>query len=231
MKAAALTTVVMLTLSASAFAQDSRKEARNDRDYQDHYEGLTVGLRNSLPGGKATDTIRWGDLISGGIGLEVQYDYLWRANSWMYGGLYSGLAIDSFGGRTSTQNDPTLGSVEIRTDRLNMANLEFGGKLRQNFSSAFHVDEHVGVGAAIYMKQKVDIRNTGPSGLELIKSSVSYLVDIGVSVGAPLSKDVDLGLGISYQVNGAPDAGKDFTGLNFKSQTNIVLALTLDFGF
>ena len=206
---------------------------RNDRDYQDHYEGLTVGLRTSLPGGKATDAIRWGDLLSGGIGLEVQYDYLWRANSWMYGGWYGGLAIDSFGGRHSSRTDPTTGaSVDIRTNRLNMADLEFGGKLRQNFSGAFHVDEHVGVGPAIYMKQKVDILNTGPSGLELIKSSVNYMVDFGISLGAPLSKSTDLGLGISYQINGAPDAGKDYTGMiKFKSQGNVVLALTLDFGF
>jgi len=231
MKSAALTTVVMLALAASAFAQDARKEARNDREYRDHYEGLTVGLRDSIPTGDAFQGVRWGDLISGGLGLELQYDYLWRANSWCYGGLYTGLAIDSFGGRTSTVADPTTGIFStIRTNRLNMASVEFGGKLRQNLSGGFHVDEHVGVGALIYMKQEFDVRNGGPMGLELVKSSVNYMADVGVSVGAPLSKGVDLGLGIAYQVNGAPGEGKDFTG-SFKSLQNVVLALTLDFGF
>jgi hypothetical protein len=232
MKSAALTTAVLLTLTASAFAQDLRKEARNDRDYQDHYSELTVGLRNSIPTGDAFDNVRWGDLVSGGIGLEIQYGYLWRANSWCYGGWFAGLNIDSFGGRSSTLVDPTTGaSIDIRTDRLNVADLEFGARLRQNTGSGFHVDEHVGVGAAIYMKQQVDIRNGGASGLELIKSSVSYLLDVGVRVGAPLGKDVELGLGIAYQVTGAPSEGKDFTGIKFKSMQDVVLSLTLDFGF
>jgi hypothetical protein len=231
MKSAALTTVVMLALAASAFAQDVRKEARNDRDYRDHYSGLTVGLRDSIPTGEAFNDVRWGDLVSGGLGLELQYDYLWRANSWCYGGWYAGLSVDSFGGRTSTLTDPATSiSYTIRTDRMNMAAVQFGGKMRQNLSSAFHVDEHVGVGALIYMKQEFDVRGTGPSGLELIKSSVNYTFDVGVSVGAPLSRGVDLSLGIGYQVNGAPDEGKDFTG-SFKSMQNVVLALTLDFGF
>ncbi|HEV3028816.1 MAG TPA: hypothetical protein VG457_14650, partial [Planctomycetota bacterium] len=99
MKAAALTLVVALSLSASAFAQ---QEPRNEREYRDEYDQLTVGLRNSIPTGIATNGVRWGDLISSGIGLELQYQELTRANSWIYGGWYAGLAADSFGGRSST---------------------------------------------------------------------------------------------------------------------------------
>jgi hypothetical protein len=224
MKSAALTTVVMLTLSASAFAQEARKETLNERDYRDHYDGLTVGLRNTLPGGEAFDSVRWGDLVSGGIGVELQYGYLWRASSWVYGGWYAGLDVDSFGGRTSTQ-----GGLEIRTDRLNTANVVFGGRLRQNFNG-FHVDENVGLGAVIYMKQEFAVRSLGIDNLELIKSSVNYLVNFGVRVGAPLSKNTELNLGLAYQVNGAPDEGKDFTG-KFKSMGNVIVGLSLDFGF
>ena len=222
MKAAALTLAVALSLSASAFAQ---QEARNEREYRDGYSQFSVGLRNSLPTGEAFQGVKWDDLISGGIGLQLQYSDLYRSNSWVYTGWYLGVNIDSFGGRSST-----VQGVDIRTDRLNMANLEFGLKVRQNFQG-FHLDEHLGVGAAMYMKQEVDIRNGGPEGLELIKSSVNYLFDVGVRFGAPIGKDVELALGVSYQMNGAPSEGDDFSGLNFKSQKNVVLGLYLDFGF
>lgn len=222
MKAAALTLVVALSLSASAFAQQG---PRNEREYRDSYDHFSVGLRNSLPTGNALDGVDWDDLVSGGIGLQFQYSALWRANSWNYGGYYFGVAVDSFGGRTST-----LSGATVRTDRLNMVNVEFGGKLRQNFNG-FFVDEHVGIGAAVYMKQELDIRNGGPEGLELIESSVNYLFDIGVRIGAPIGRDVELALGVSYHMNGAPSEGEDFSGLKFKAQQNIVFGLTLDFGF
>jgi len=224
MKSAALTTVVMLTLSASAFAQDARKEVLNERDYRDHYSGLTVGLRNTLPGGQAFDDTRWGELVSGGIGLQLEYGYLWRASSWVYGGWYAGLDVDSFGGRSSTE-----GGLEIRTDRLNTANVVFGGRLRQNFNG-FHVDENIGIGAVLYTKQEFAIRNLGVDNLELIKSSDNYLVNFGVRVGAPLSKNVELNLGLGYQINGAPDEGDDFGG-KFKPMHNVIVGLSLDFGF
>ena len=197
MKTAALTLFVALLLSASAFAQ---QEPRNEREYRDEYDQLTVGLRNSLPTGDAFTGVRWRDLITSGIGLEVQYQELWRANSWIYGGWYAGLAVDSFGGRSSTLVDPNTGlSTDIRTHRLNTADVEVGGRLRQNFSG-FHVDENVGVGAVVYMKQELDIRNGGPQKLELIKTSENYLFDVGVRIGAPIGKDVELGFGISFQV-------------------------------
>lgn len=228
MKAAALTLVVALSLSASAFAQ---QEARNEREYRSEYDQLIFGLRNSLPTGEAFDGTRWGQLVSGGIGLEIQYQELWRTSSWVYAGWYAGIAVDSFGGRSSTLTDPSTGiSSDVRTHRLNTADLEFGGRLRQNFNG-FHIDENVGVGAVIYMKQELDIRNGGAKNLELIKSSVSYVFDLGVRVGAPIAKDVELGLGIGFQLDGAPSHGKDAPGINFKPMQNLVLGLTLDIGF
>lgn len=226
MKSAALTLVVALSLSASAFAQ---QEPRNEREYRDGYSQLIVGLRNSLPTGEAFSGADWDDVVSGGVGLQLQYSSLTRSNSWVYGGWYVGVNVDSFGGRTSdlTANGVT---ATVRTDRLNTVNLEFGGKLRQNFSG-FHIDEHVGVGAVMYMKQEFDVRNGGAEGLELIESSVSYLFDIGVRVGAPIGKNVELSLGVSYQINGAPGEGENVTGLNFKPMQNLVFGLTLDFGF
>jgi hypothetical protein len=228
MKAAALTLVVALSLSASAFAQ---QEPRNEREYRDEYNQLTIGLRDSMPTGDAVNGVRWGDLITGGIGLELQYQELWRANSWIYGGWYAGVAVDSFGGRSLTFVDPTTSFTSvIRTHRLNTADLEFGGRLRQNFNG-FHIDENVGVGAVAYMKEELDVRNGGPQKLEFIKSSENYLYDLGIRVGAPVGKDVELGLGLAFQVNGAPAHGKDFPGLHFKPQENLVLGLTLDIGF
>ena len=228
MKAAALTLVVALSLSASAFAQ---QEPRNEREYREEYNGLTVGLRDSKPTGEAFSGTRWGDLISGGIGLEVQYQELWRASSWIYGGWYGGLAVDSFGGRSLTFVDPTTAlSADVRMHRLNTADIEFGGRLRQNFSG-FHIDENVGIGAVAYMKEELDVRNGGPQKLEFIKSSESYLYDFGARVGAPLGKDVELCLGFTFQVNGSPSHGKDFPGLHFRPQQNLVLGLSLDIGF
>lgn len=222
MKAAALTLVVALSLSASAFAQ---QEPRNEREYRDGYNQLIIGLRNSLPTGDALNGVEWDELISGGLGLQLQYTELYRTSSWVYAGWYLGANVDSFAGRSGT-----VSGVDIRTERLNMANLEFGAKVRQNFQG-FHLTEHVGVGAAMYMKQELDVLNGGAEGLELIKSSVNYMFDIGIRFGAPIGKDVDLSLGVSYQMNGAPEEGDDFSGLKFKSQRNIVLGLSLDIGF
>jgi opacity protein-like surface antigen len=225
MKPAALTAVVALCLSASAFAQ---QETRNDREYRNVYSDLTVGIQNTIPGGKAFDDVRWSELISGGIGLDVEYYHLWRANSWVYTGYYAGLSFDSFGGRRSTLTASGV-TADVRTDRMNMADLEVGFRVRENFNG-FHLDQSVGVGGAIYTKQEFDVMG-GASDLELIKSSVNYGFTLGARIGAPLGKDVELNFGVALHINGAPDEGKDVTGLHFKPQTNVVLGLGLDFGF
>jgi len=92
------------------------------------------------------------------------------------------------------------------------------------------VDEKIGVGAAVYMKQEFAVRNLGIDNLELIKSSVNYLANFGMRLGAPLSKNRELNMGLAYQINGAPDEGKDFNG-KFKSMGNVIIGLSLDFGF
>lgn len=223
MKSAALTLVVALSLSASAFAQ---QESRNERDYRDEYDQLIVSLRTIIPGGEAFTGVRWKELISGGLGANFQYSDLTRANSWIYGGWYIGAGIDSFGGKTATED----GGDTFRTHRLNTASLEIGPRLRQNFNG-FHVDENIGVGGLFYMKQEIDDRTAGQSNLEFIKSSASYMFDVGARLGAPIGKDVDLNIGFAYQVNGAPSRGKDFTGFKFKEQQNFVFSLGLDIGF
>lgn len=228
MKPAALTVVLALSLSASAVAQ---QEARNEREYRDVYSEFTVGVQNTIPGSKAFDDVRWSELISGGIGLDLEYSRLWRQNSWVYLGYFGSLQIDSFGGKRSTQFDEATASFfDIRTDRLNMGGLIVGGRIRENFNG-FHMDQSVGVGASIYMKQELDVMG-GAEGLEFIKSSVNYAAQISARVGAPLGKNIDLNLGVGLRFNGAPDEGKDFSGaLKFKPQQNLVLALSLDFGF
>jgi len=228
MKSAALTSFLALALSAAAVAQETRndREPRNDREYRDEYTQLIFGLSTTLPGGEAFSGTHWKDLISGGVGVDVEYSQLWQANSWIYGGWFVGLGVDSFGGRTFTPS----GGDELRTDRLNMANLEVGPRLRENFRG-FHVDESVGVGGVFYMKQDFADRTLGVDKLELIKSSASYMFDVGARVGAPVGKDVELNLGTAFRVNGAPSEGKDVTGIKFKMQTNIVFALSLDIGF
>jgi|SRR5581483_913562 len=228
MKSAALTSFLALSLSAAAAAQETRndREPRNDREYRDGYNQLIFSLSTTLPGGEAFSGTNWKDLISGGVGLEAEYGELWQANSWIYGGWYAGLGVDSFGGRTFTPS----GGDELRTDRLNMADLEVGGRLRQNFRG-FHVDENVGVGGVFYMKQDFADRTLGIDKLELIKASASYMLDFGARIGAPIGKDVELNLGAAYRINGAPAHGKDVSGIKFKMQENIVFALSLDIGF
>lgn len=228
MKAAALTAVLALSISASAFAQ---QEGRNEREYKDVYSDVTVGIETSIPGGKAFEDTRWSEIISGGIGLDLEYSRLWRENSWVYLGYFTALNIDSFGGKKSTQFDPASSTfVDIRTSRLNMAGLQVGARLRENFSG-FHMDQSVGVGASVYTKQEVDIMG-GAQNLELIKSSVNYATSIAARIGAPLSKSCELNFGVGIRWNGAPDEGKDFKGaLKFKSQQNLILGISLDFGF
>lgn len=229
MKSAALTSFLALSLSAAAVAQETRtdREYQKDREYRNEYEQLIFSLRTTLPGGEAFQGVRWNDLISGGLGFGAEYCELWQANSWIYGGWFVGLGVDSFGGRTFT---PSNGADEIRTDRLNMVNLEVGPRFRENFRG-FHLDESVGVGGLFYMKQDFADRTTGVDKLELIKSSASYMFDVGLRLGAPVGKDVDLNLGASYRINGAPAHGKDVPGLKFKIQQNVVFALSLDIGF
>lgn len=228
MKSAALTSILALSLSAAAVAQEARtdREPRNDREYRNNYDQVIFGLSTTLPGGEAFQGARWKDLISGGIGFDVQYCELWQANSWVYGGWYVGVGVDSFGGRTFSLS----GGDEIRTDRMNMADLEVGGRLRQNLRG-FHIDESVGVGGLFYMKQDFADRTLGVDKLELIKSSANYMFDVGVRLGAPVGKNVDLNLGVAYRVNGAPSEGKDVMGIKFKMQQNIVFDLGLDIGF
>src|SRR5882672_576799 len=115
MKPAALTVVLALSLSASAFAQ---QESRNEREYRDVYSILTVGLETTIPGGDAFANVRWSELISGGIGLDFEYSHLWRQNSFMYAGYFAALNFDSFGGRQSTQlNTATGTSIDMHTSR------------------------------------------------------------------------------------------------------------------
>jgi hypothetical protein len=228
MKPAALTVVLALSLSASAVAQ---QESRNEREYRDVYSNLTVGLETTIPGGDAFANTRWSELISGGIGVDLEYSRLWRENSWVYCGYFAAVNLDSFGGRSSTQFNVTTGSnIDIRTSRMNMAGVTLGGRVRENFNG-WHMDQSVGLGAAIYTKQEIDVLGTGPSNLELIKSSVNYSAMVEARIGAPLGKDVELNLGIGYRVNGAPQEGKDVTGTKFKSMQNLVIGLSLDFGF
>jgi hypothetical protein len=228
MKPAALTMVLALALSASAFAQ---QESRNEREYKDVYSNLTVGLETTIPGGDAFANVRWSELISGGVGLDLEYSRLWRENSWVYCGYFVGLNLDSYGGRSSTQfNQGTSTFIDVRTSRMNMAGVTVGGRIRENFNG-WHMDQSAGLGAAIYTKQEVDILGTGPDNLELIKSSVNYTALIEARVGAPLGNDVELNLGVGYRINGAPQEGKDFTGTKFKSMSNLVIGLSLDIGF
>jgi len=229
MKSAALTSFLALSLSAAAVAQETRndREPRNDREYRNEYEQLIFSLRTTLPGGEAFQGVRWNDLISGGLGLDVEYCQLSQLNSWVYGGWFVGLGIDSFGGKTFTAAG---GGDEFRSDRLNMADLEVGGRLRENFRG-FHVDESLGVGGLFYMKQDVADRTLGIDKLELIKSSATYMFEVGARLGAPIGKDVELNLGAAYRINGAPSHGKDAPGIKFKIQQNVVFALSLDIGF
>jgi hypothetical protein len=230
MKSAALTSVLALSLSAVAVAQETRTEtraeARNDREYKNEYDQLIISLRTTLPGGEAFSGVRWNDLISGGLGVDVEYCGLWQMNSWAYGGWFIGLGVDSFGGRTFTPP----GGDELRTDRLNTADLEVGPRFRQNLKG-FHIDESIGVGAVMYMKQDFADRTLGVDKLELIKASANYMFDVGARIGAPIGKNVDLSLGAQYRINGAPSEGKDVSGIKFKIQQNVVFALSLDIGF
>jgi len=67
MKSAALTSVLALSLSAAAVAQETRTETRtevqNDREYRNEYDQVIFSLRTTLPGGEAFSGVRWNDLI------------------------------------------------------------------------------------------------------------------------------------------------------------------------
>jgi hypothetical protein len=232
MKSATVTAIVLFALPAAAFAQQSKREAREERAYSDRagYQELNFGLRASMPLGDMFNGQKWDDFYTMGLGLEVQYTELWKSSRGIFGGWYGGIALESFGGRRNTFTDPNLGTIQLKSDRLNLASAEVGIRFREEFQT-FHFDQNVGVGATFYGKADVEDGASGATG-EFVQSSISYMFAVGLRLGAPIGDNCELGLGFTYRINGTPKEGEDVRGaVNFKPLQEVIIALTLDFLF
>lgn len=192
---------------------------------------LTFAVRVSIPGGEASDTKDWSDFLSPGIGLGVQYSWLPKASESLYFGPYAGISVDSYEGKEEPVVIQPVGNATVEPDSLETVGLEFGARIRKEFGK-FFVDANVGIGVTFYTTTHADITAPGVTGdAEAISASTAFLAVFGARFGLALSERVNLAAGVAFQINGAPDVGKDFTGFNFKNQENVVISLSLDIAF
>jgi hypothetical protein len=234
MKSATVTAIVLFALPAAAFAQQSRTEERTDRLlYSDRagYTELNFGLRASMPLGDLFEGQEWEDFYTAGLGLEIQYTELWKSSRGIYGGWYGGISLESFGGRRNTFTDPVLGTMQVKSDRLNLASAELGIRFREDFKT-FRFDQNIGIGATFYSGADIEDAAIPGSDGEFIDATITYMFTVGLRVGAPIGDGCELGLGVAYRINGTPKEGEDAKGLvNFRPLQEVIIALTLDFVF
>lgn len=210
-----LQTIAILALMSAA--QDQPREDINE---------FTVGARVTIPGGSATSTYDWGDLLETGYGMDVQFSHLWAISPAAHAGIYASLSFDDFGGK-----DVQLGTVTVSPDPLVIYNIEGGGRIRGTSDNIF-ADANIGIGTAIYSKTNAQARGPGGSAsIEVIQQSAEFMFTIGGRIGVMVSKKSSLSLGVHYQTNGAPKVGSGLTGFSFDRQDNAVFSFELNAGF
>lgn len=208
--------LAFLFISSAAYAQDA-------------YSELTAGGRISIPGGTATnqDNTSWGDVLKTGYGFEAEYSYLCKLSDNLYLGPVAEFSIDYFQGKSDTINGLT-----VTPDTLQVAGLSGGVRLRENFGKLFF-DQTIAGGTSVYKKDDAKFSAGAVSvKAEAIKGTWAALFEAGGRAGISLDNHVDVGVGVGFQLNGAPKAGAAFaSGFNFKDQQNLIVALDINFNF
>jgi hypothetical protein len=209
------------TLAQSAFPDDERRA----------YPELTLGVHVPFLGGDLDDTktTKWNDLYSSaGGGFEAMYSHLFRVSPVVSVGPYAGFTVDVFGGKT-IDFDKGPGVQTYDLDPLAMFRLIFGARIREQWG-AFFMDQNIGLGPVVYGSGTASAFFS--DDIEIIKSSTNLAFEFGLRLGAVVSRRVDLGLGMTFELNGPPETGKDLQGgPDFRGQANFALTFLINLNF
>jgi hypothetical protein len=194
---------------------------------------LTLGIRIPFLGGDADNSgssMKWSDLYgTAGGGFEAKYSHLFKVSPVVSVGPYAGFTVDVFGGN-HMDVDPGTGLERWDVDPWAVTRLVFGARVREQWG-AFFMDENLGLGPVFYAAGTAS-DPLGFNDIEIIKGSVNLAFELGLRVGAVVSRKVDLGLGLAWELNGAPERGADISStIDFKAQTNFVLTFLINLNF
>jgi hypothetical protein len=201
-------------------------------DKSEGYDELAVGIRVPLLGGKFdNEGDKWTDIFkSPGIGFELDGSFLWAVSDKVAIGVYTTLDIDVFSGKTTTV-DVGFGPETIKQDNLVMTRFLVGGRIRETFGH-FFMDQNMGFGLATYSSSGATSNGVK---VGVIDSSVEFAFELGARFGFVVSRVVDLGMGISYNYNGAPNISSDLTqvdpSLKLDGQSNAVFFFFINLNF
>jgi hypothetical protein len=194
---------------------------------------LTLGIRVPFLGGdldNSGSSKKWKDLYgTAGGGFEAKYSHLFKVSPVVAIGPYAGFTLDVFGGKTIVV-DPGTGPENWDVDPWAVARLVFGARFREQWG-AFFMDENIGFGPVFYSSGTASDL-LAFNDIEIVKGSTKMCFELGMRLGAVVSRKVDLGLGMAWELNGAPERGKDLANtFEYKAQANFVLTFLINLNF
>jgi hypothetical protein len=193
---------------------------------------LSLGFRIPILGGENNNRTsdKWSDVYNAaGFGFFAQYSPLFKISPVVHFGPYVGFSVDVFDGQVVEQG---FGSA-VDVDPIAETRLILGARVREQWG-AFFMDQNIGFGVISYGQGTGTINFfNGDNEIELIESSTAFAFEIGLRLGAALSRRIDLGLGFTGEFNGGPQRGKDIadTTFEFKGQANFVISLLININF
>jgi len=201
-------------------------------DKSEAYDEMTIGLRIPFLGGRLDNQgDKWRDVFnSSGVGFGLDGSFLWTVSGKVALGIYTAFDIDVFGGKSTTV-DLGSGPVKESQDDLVMTRFLVGGRIRETFG-IFFMDQNIGLGFATY-----GASNATASGVTVgvIDPSFVFAFELGVRFGFVVSRVVDLGMGLAWNYNGAPNISSDLSQvdptLHFLSQSNTLLTFFININF
>jgi hypothetical protein len=194
---------------------------------------VTLGIRVPFLGGDLDNSglsKKWKDLYgSAGGGFEAKYSHLFKISPVGAIGAYAGFTLDVFGGKTIVV-DPGTGPETWDVDPWAVTRLIFGARVRQQWG-AFFMDENIGFGPVFYSRGTASDL-LAFNDIEIIQGSTKMCFELGMPLGAVVSRKVDLGLGMAWELNGAPERGRDLANtFDYKAQANFVLTFLINLNF
>lgn len=236
-----LTAALALLLQAAAAPQEEeeipppRKPAQESRyagawrsRMFDLSDEIGIDIRFTMLGGDAVEDESWGDFFGGGIGVAARYEHLWRVAPTAGIGFYGAISLDSFSGDSTVVESVPGGFVNVELEDMTLFRALVGFTARQHFKN-FFLAENIGIGLAFYPDIEAEVSGTGTINVGAIDASNAIAFEIGLRGGVMVSRTIDIGLGVAYEINGAPDDGELDAGVD--GQRNFVLSLALNVNF
>lgn len=201
-------------------------------DTSEGYDEMTIGIRIPILGGKMdNEGDKWSDIFhSPGIGFNIDGSFLWSVSEKVALGVYTTFELDSFSGKSTTV-DLGSGPVDESIDNLIMTRFLVGGRIRESFRS-FFMDQSMAFGFATYSQTNAKVSGVTVGVLD---SSIVFAFELAFRLGFVVSRVVDLGMGISYNYNGAPGLSSDLSSadptLKLSGQSNAVFTFFINLNF